>query len=130
NSVVTTNSILSSEFPINNIASKKVYADKSIYLGTILGGPLVGAYLMAENFKTFNDWQKAKHTWIYGISIFTFALAVSFLVPENISFPKFIFPALYFVIAQYGIKKFQHQNIANFIDAGAKVYGWWRVVKI
>jgi len=43
--------------------SGKVYRDKTIYVGTFLGGPLVAGYLIAQNFKTFNEQDNIKKTW-------------------------------------------------------------------
>lgn len=47
--------------------SKKIYKDKAIWVGTFLGGPLVAGYFIAENFKVFGEYGKAKKTWIYAI---------------------------------------------------------------
>jgi hypothetical protein len=47
--------------------TKKIYTDRLIWAGTFLGGPLVAGYLIAENFKVFNEPNKVKLTWIYAI---------------------------------------------------------------
>ncbi len=44
-------------------AGKRVYKTNMIYLGSWLGGPLVAGYLIAENFKAFGEFSKAKKTW-------------------------------------------------------------------
>ncbi|MEJ5055640.1 hypothetical protein [Sphingobacterium sp. MYb382] len=33
----------------------KIYSDSAITLGTFLGGPLAAGYMMAANFKAFNQ---------------------------------------------------------------------------
>lgn len=37
----------------------KIYKDRAIWAGTFLGGPLVAGYLIAENFKVFNEKKRA-----------------------------------------------------------------------
>lgn len=41
-------------------STQKIYRDKAIWVGTFLGGPLAAGYLIAENFKAFNDPAKVK----------------------------------------------------------------------
>ena len=51
----------------NQSMTRKIYSNRLIELGTLLGGPLVAGYLIAENFKTLNEPEKVKITWIFSI---------------------------------------------------------------
>lgn len=42
------------------IPTGKIYKDKTIYIATFLGRPLVAGYLIANNFKVFNEPTKVK----------------------------------------------------------------------
>ena len=42
------------------IPTQKIYKNRAIEIATFLGGPLVAGYLIAENFKAFNEPDKSK----------------------------------------------------------------------
>jgi H+/Cl- antiporter ClcA len=71
--------------PIQQIPTKKIYGIKSIWFASFLGGPLTAAYLFAENFKTFNEQEKVKKTWLYGIIALIILIILGFILPEKIA---------------------------------------------
>lgn len=110
------------------IPTEKIYSEKAIRIGTFLAGPLVAGYCIAENFKVFNDPEKARKTWtITAISSF-FILCLVFLLPEN--FPSIVFPIVYSFVASYFLKTYQEKNIQNHLNNGGETYNGWRVTVI
>jgi len=108
----------------------KLYRDRTIFLGTILGGPAVAGYLMAENFKKFGHPDKARLTWIIAI-IATFAIfGAILLIPGSANIPNYAIPILYAVITQSLVKHFQGQDIDQHIKNGGPTYSPWRAVWI
>ncbi|MFH7017485.1 hypothetical protein [Flavobacterium sp. FlaQc-47] len=112
------------------IPTGKIYSEKAIRVGTFLGGPLVAGYFIAENFKTFNDFDKVKKTWIITILASIFIFGLIFLIPENINIPNAIFPVIYMIIAGYLTKHFQEQKINEHIQNGGLEFNWWRTIGI
>lgn len=112
------------------IPKGKIYKDRAIWVGTFLGGPLVAGYLIAENFKTFNEITKAKKTWIYAIIATVIIFGGIFLIPENVKIPNQIIPLIYTVIASFLVQHFQRQKIANHINLGGQIYNWWRIIAV
>ncbi|MDQ6529932.1 hypothetical protein [Flavobacterium sp. LHD-85] len=110
------------------IPTEKIYSEKAIRIGTFFAGPLVAGYCIAENFKAFNDFEKAKNTWIITTLSMIAIIGLIFIIPDN--FPSIIFPVLYSVVASYFLKKFQEQNIQNHIQNGGQTFGGWRVTLI
>ena len=47
----------------------KIYKAREIEVGAFIGGPLVAGYFIAENFKVFNQPDKAKRTWVITIIV-------------------------------------------------------------
>ncbi|MBT2564879.1 hypothetical protein J7E50_24660 [Pedobacter sp. ISL-68] len=112
------------------ISTKKLYKDRAIWVGTFLGGPLAAGYLIAENFKTFNEFDKAKKTWIYAIIATIVVFGGVFLIPENVKIPNQIIPLIYTAIAYYLVKHFQGQKITSHINSGRQLHSWWRTIGV
>lgn len=109
---------------------RKAFKEKAIWIGTFLGGPLVAGYLLSENFKTFNQTDKVKPTWIITIITTILIFILAFLIPENINIPNQLFPIAYSVIA-YGLyKKYQEKDFDTFIKHGGLTHNWWKVIGI
>jgi hypothetical protein len=111
-------------------SAERIYKDRTIWIATYLGGPLVAGYLIAENFKAFNETDKAKKTWICTI-IGTIIIFVGiFSIPDNIieSIPKHFIPLIYTAIAYGFVKHYQEKNISAFIALGGRPFGWWKII--
>lgn len=108
----------------------KLYKDRSVYIGTFLGGPLVAGYLAAENFNHLGDPGKAKPTWIIAIMATILIFAAIFLIPDIEKIPRLIIPILYSALAQYLVGKYQGAAIKSHIERGGQTYSVWRVVWI
>ena len=111
-------------------SAKRIYKDRAIWVATYLGGPLVASYLIAENFKAFNEIDKAKKTWIYTIIGTIIIFGGIFSIPEDIleSIPRYFIPLIYTAVAYGFIKHYQGKNISAFIALGGKPFGWWRTI--
>lgn len=112
------------------IPTKKIYRDRAIWVGSFLGGPVVAGYFIAENFKVFKDYKKAKTTWIITIISTIIIFGGIFLIPENIKIPNQIIPIIYTSIAYYLAKHYQEQNIREHIKNGGEFFNWWRTIGI
>ena len=114
----------------NSIPTGKIFKDKTFWVGTFLGGPLVAGYLLAENFKTLGQSEKVKPTWIITIIVTIIIFGGVFLIPENINIPNQIIPLVYSAIA-YGIfKQYQGAQSNEHINSGGLTHSWWSVIAI
>lgn len=110
------------------IPTLKVYTAKAIWSGTFLGGPLVAGYFMAENFKAFNDHDKAKKTWIIAIVVTVLLFGSIFLIPDSDKVPNHIIPLVYTGIAYYLVQHFQGPHIAEHEKNGGQTFNWKRTL--
>ena len=106
------------------IPTEKIYSEKAIRIGTFFAGPLVAGYCISENFKVFNDFEKAKKTWIITLISAVLIIALVYLIPENV--PSFIFPIFYLSITSYLVKTFQEKDIQTHIANGGETFNGWR----
>jgi len=114
----------------NQTPTTKIYKEKAIYVGTMLGGPLAAGYLIAENFKAFNEINKAKKTWIFAIIATIIIFGGVFMIPENSKIPNQMIPLIYTGIAYYLVQHFQGQQIAAHNNLGGQLFSWWRTILV
>ncbi|MCV2483437.1 hypothetical protein OD917_00770 [Flavobacterium sp. SH_e] len=107
------------------IPTEKIYSKKAISTATFFGGPLVAGYCIAENFKAFNESEKARNTWLITGAFTIVIIAIAFNLPEN--FPTIIFPVIYSGVASYLIHTYQEKEIQKHMDNGGSTFGGWRV---
>ena len=114
----------------NQTMTKKIYTDRLIWAGTFLGGPLVAGYLIAENFKVFNESVKVKRTWIFAILATVIIFGGIFLIPDIEKIPRQLIPFIYTAIAYFLVQHYQDEKIKSHIKNGGLSYKWWRALII
>lgn len=108
----------------------KLYKDRAIYVGTLFGGPLVGGYLAAENYRQLGQQDKVKITWTIAIVATIVVFGAAFWVPDIEKLPRYILPLIYSAITQMLIQKYQGSLIKAHIENGGQTYSVWRAVWI
>ena len=109
---------------------KKLYKDKAISIGTFIGGPLVGGYLFAENFKAINQSDKVTRTWIITILTTIVIFGLAFLIPENSRFPRILIPVIYTAIASGLFKKYQEPSVLSQVENSGEYHHWGRTIGV
>jgi len=109
---------------------RKVYTEKNMWLVAFLGGPLSAGYIIAENFKTFNETKKVKITWAITIAATILIFGSIFALPETImdKMPNQLIPLIYTGIAAAIIYHYQKAKMTDFFAEGGEKYGWGRAV--
>ncbi|MBD1384405.1 hypothetical protein IDJ75_03875 [Mucilaginibacter rigui] len=107
-----------------------IYNANHVRLGTFLGGPLIAGYFIAENYKVFGEYGKAKAAWIYAIAATIVIFGGIFLIPETAHIPNYVIPIAYCWIAYYLTQHFQGAQITAHAATGEGFFGWGRVVLI
>lgn len=91
--------------PHTGPSKNKLYSPIQGGLGTVLGGPLAGAYFIKSNFDAMDDSISSRKTVIWGTVInLLFLLSLPF-IPVQI--PRYIIPAIYSFIIWIVIAKMQ-----------------------
>ena len=112
----------------NQIPTEKIYKDRQIWAGTMLGGPIAAGYLIAENFKAFGEADKARKTWIIAIIATIFIFGISFFAPYVDRIPNLFFVLVYTAIAYALFQLYQGEKVKTHIKAGGQIHSWWRTV--
>jgi hypothetical protein len=109
---------------------QKIYKIKTIQVATFVGGPLVAGYLMAENYKVFNEYGKAKMAWVYSIIATIVIFGGIFLVPDSVKIPRIIIPLIYSWLTYLIVQQLQGAQIKTHFTAGGQAYTIWRALLI
>jgi hypothetical protein len=107
-----------------------IYNATHIRLGTFLGGPLLAGYFIAENYKVFGEYGKAKAAWMYAIAATIIIFGGIFLLPHSEQVPNYIIPLVYCWITYYLVQQFQGDQIKAHASRGEDFFGWGRVILI
>lgn len=108
---------------------RKIYSDKLISTATFLGGPLVAGYLIAQNYKTFNEPSNIRNTWILAISGTILIFGCLFL-PFVEKLPNQLIPFIYTAIIALAVKYLQKKKIEAYISEGGTFHSWGRTIAI
>ena len=112
------------------ITERKIYKNRALWVGSFIGGPLVAGYIIAENFKAFNQPSNAQKTWLITIVSTIIIFGGIFLIPDNVKIPNQLIPLIYTTVAYYILKHYQGTEIESHIESGGQVYKWGRVIII
>jgi uncharacterized membrane protein HdeD (DUF308 family) len=118
------------QLDLPEIPSQKIFSEKAVRVGTFLGGPLIAGYLLAENFKVFDQNEKAKNTWIISIISTIIVFAGPFVIPGSDKIPNQVIPIAYTILVSYLVHKYQGTQIEFHVKSGGQTFGWWRVIVI
>ena len=103
-----------------HVEESRVYDSHVILIATIFGGPLVGGYLLAENFKGFGEVNRTKQSWIWGILGLSIMISVSGIIQN--AYVKMIVPVLFSVLTYIGALYFQGGKIRLHQQLGGQMH--------
>jgi hypothetical protein len=104
----------------------KLYHSESILIATFFGGPLVGGYMTAENFKLMGEPEKAKQTWVFALLGMSILLGfVQFFQGGKV--PWFVLPLVYTALTYIPMKWMQGGKIRTHLTQGGHLHKGDRV---
>src|SRR5436190_19770410 len=106
--------------------TSKLHSENAIRIGTLLGGPLVARYLIADNYKQLGETEKIKITWLIAIIATIAVFVIAYFLPENT--PKPILPIAYSVSAFFLVQNLQGAKIKSHIASGGQMWSVWNAV--
>lgn len=103
---------------------RRVYRESSIQMATFLGGPVVGGYMIAQNFKAFDQHGKVQVTWFFACFITLVGIALVFLLP------LFLYFLAQAVVSAYFLTFYQYEFIRDHIKHGGTLHSVRRSLRI
>ncbi len=114
-------------YPVmSHVPTQQIYNSKMLWVGTYLGGPLVAGYIIAANFRAFDDAGRAKKAWIYAIIATVVIFTTITILPYEIidKIPNYVIPLTYIGIAALLMNKYQGHNIGTHLASGGPTFSW------
>lgn len=108
----------------------KIFKDSHFYGAIFLGGPLVGGYMMAENYKAFGEPEKARTTWIITLLSTIAIFAFSFFLNSRVHSPNMAIPLIYTGLGAMLMRRYQGDKIVSYLADGGAAYDWKRTLLI
>ncbi|MGB0431119.1 MAG: hypothetical protein ACPGLV_11645 [Bacteroidia bacterium] len=102
----------------------KVFTEVSIIISTLIAGPVVAGYMIAQNFKTFGAPSKRLPTLLIAVG-YTVAIFLSnahLLI--HLKLPNIVFSVLNTVVVWVFFGIYQSQMVKNHIYLGGKKQKW------
>ncbi|MFP4165406.1 MAG: hypothetical protein ACLFVE_15645 [Chitinispirillaceae bacterium] len=110
----------------------RVYTRKSLGIAAVLGGPLAAGYLISENFKIFDQKNKARKALITGIFATTVFYTLLVVIPEKYTafLPNaaagVLFPSLFTLFGLWWMERVQGKEIRNHMEQGGGLHSGWK----
>lgn len=110
----------------------KIYTKNSINIGSFLGGPMAGLYMVSKNFSNFGKIELAKKIFWIGVLSTMVLLGFFIFIPENIvnKIPMYIIPAMYTLIIYQYASSSQGEEIDKHIQNKGERHSGWKVTGI
>jgi hypothetical protein len=106
----------------------RVYTPWQVSVSCLIGGPPAASWLIAENFRIFDDRKKRMLTFIFGTLTLLALIGLGFALPKNSS--GGVLAAVVAGMARDITKRQQGSLIENFQTKGGKIASWWSAVGI
>jgi hypothetical protein len=110
--------------------TEKTYKEIAIWVGSLLGGPLVAGYFIAENYKALNEPENAKLIWSYTIPLTLLLFSLALIIPQFENFPTLVIPIGYSMGAFLYSKYYQGPKMQAHLEAGGEEFGWGRIIGV
>ena len=112
--------------PDRPIPQEKIYTKRALLVSTLLTGPIVGGYMLAENFKAFGERRRAKWSLIISIlgTLLLFIATISIPFLERL--PPIVFSAAFAWTIYFTVQHYLSKKMSAHFQAGGGRPGWER----
>jgi len=108
---------------------EKVYTERKILAGVLLGGPVAGAYYFWRTFRAFGKRRHAVAAVIVAAVVLVITLS-SLFIPVLNSVPNVVFYGIQIGLALGAIRGYLSTEIAAHIEDGKGAYGWGNTILV
>ena len=107
---------------------KKVYSAVGVRLGTFIGGPIAGGYLLSQNFKAIGRTDLARRAQVLGILTTLILTSILIALPEEATskIPNVLLPLLFMFLANRLFERYQKAAVDQLLETqkGAQLSNW------
>ena len=104
----------------------RVYTPWQVSVCCLIGGPVPATWLIAENFRVFDDQKKRKLAFLYGAIATVALIGLGFVLPKHSS--GMVLAALVAAAARGITTHQQGSQIEQLRAEGGRIASWWSAV--
>jgi hypothetical protein len=113
---------------LSKTLGKKLYSKRAVMIGTLVGGPLAGGYMLAKNFKTIEKPEKTSQAWTVAVAAIFGIILLAVIIPRQV--PDFLFIFLYAWMGYFAAHKMQGRFLDSHEENGGKFHNNWKAAGI
>jgi hypothetical protein len=110
--------------PVNS----RVYTPWQVGVSCLIGGPASATWLIAENFRVFDEPKKRKLTFLYGAITLLALIGLGLVLPKHSS--GTVLAAVVAGVTKEITKQQQGSRIEELRVKGGRIASWWSAVGI
>lgn len=112
----------------NPTLAVRFYSTLAIGMATFLGGPLIGGYLIRENYRVLGEEQKGKQALLWGIVATILVFGVLVALPSTVSdrIPNSVLPAIFAGIVSWIVEAKQGAILREHKEQNRAFYSNWK----
>ena len=104
------------------VPTTKLFKKRVIVICAFLAGPLVGGYMIAENFKNIGERSNNIRALIITVAFTVVVTLALFLLPGLEKIPNLVFPMFFASLASASVYFFQRHKLNDHIKNGGVFY--------
>lgn len=108
--------------------SARFYSAWAIGMATFLGGPLIGGYLIRENYRVLGEEQKGKQALLWGIATTILVFGALLALPSTVAdrIPNSVLPAIFAGIVSWIVEAKQGAILREHKEQNRAFYSNWK----
>lgn len=108
--------------------SVQFYSTGAIGMATFLGGPLIGGYLIRENYRILQEEKKGKQALLWGIATTILVFGGLLLLPASVldRLPSYVLPAIFAGVASWIVEVKQGAILRQHKEQNRAFYSNWK----
>lgn len=116
--------------PDRPIPQERIYTSRAILVSTLLTGPIVGGYMLAENFRAFGERSRATRSLVISIlgTLLLFIATISIPFLERL--PPIVFSAAFAWTIYFTVQHYLSERMSAHFKAGGKKTGLGKVILV
>jgi hypothetical protein len=117
---------------VEGVVTKKFYSLASIVVGSVLGGPLAGVYMLGKNHESLGNKEVAQKFLKNGYILSFGMFMILGLLPRHIAelIPRQFLPLVYILVLHQYFKSIQEGDVKKALESGAKKESGWKVLGV
>ncbi len=111
-----------------NVSGRKVFSIGQIAVASLLGAPISGCVLLAQNYRALGKERSAWQPLVVGVAATILVMILALFLPEKV--PNWPLPVASFLGVYFYANRQMGNSVDNYLKAGGKRGSWWLMIAV